>query len=64
LWEPFLKPMAVGSLPVGLILAVVFYFLTRWGASAFREQRRKRLAERARRRAAATAVPPGMATSS
>lgn len=51
LWEPLIKPMAVGALPLGLAVGLIFYFLTRWTVIAFREQRRKRLAERARRRA-------------
>lgn len=55
LWEPFLKPMLVGSLPLGLTAAVILYFVTRWGVLSFREQRRRRLAERARRRASAGA---------
>lgn len=50
LWEPFLKPMAVGSLPLGLAATLLFYVLTRWAAVAFREQRKKHLAERARHR--------------
>lgn len=53
LWEPFVKPMAVGALPIGIPVALIFYLVTRWAAVAFREQRRKLLAERARRRAAA-----------
>lgn len=51
LWEPFLKPMAVGSLPLGLAAALLCYVLTRWAAVAFREQRKKHLAEWARNRA-------------
>nr|WP_011580287.1 MULTISPECIES: DUF2062 domain-containing protein [Chelativorans] len=52
LWEPLLKPMAIGSLPLGLLAGLIFYFVTRGATNAFREERRKRLAERARRRAA------------
>ncbi|WEX07672.1 DUF2062 domain-containing protein [Chelativorans sp. AA-79] len=55
LWEPLLKPMAIGSLPLGIVAALVLYVLTRGAAAAFHEERRKRLAERARRRAAAQA---------
>ena len=62
LWEPILKPMTVGSLPLGLAIALVFYFVTRWAALAFREERRRRLAERARRRAAAQAGAPAGAS--
>jgi uncharacterized protein (DUF2062 family) len=51
LWDPLLKPMAIGSIPVGLLVAGIMYAITYSAASAFREQRRKRLAERARRKA-------------
>ena len=56
LWQPVLKPMAVGAIPLGIAFAAGFYFLTRWSVAAFREQRRKRLAERARKRAARMAA--------
>ncbi len=64
LWEPLLKPMSIGALPLGITFALVFYFLTRWAVFGFREQRRKRLAERARRRANQQAFGAGTATSS
>jgi uncharacterized protein (DUF2062 family) len=47
LWEPILKPMAIGAVPLGLAAGFVAYGLTRWGMTVFREQRRKRLAARA-----------------
>ncbi|MEX0347628.1 MAG: DUF2062 domain-containing protein [Rhizobiaceae bacterium] len=53
LWDPVLKPMTVGSIPLGVSAAIIFYLLTRSAARTFREQRRKRLADRARRRAKA-----------
>lgn len=53
LWQPLLKPMAIGSLLIGIPVALVFYIVTRWAAATFRKQRRKLLAERARRRAMA-----------
>jgi uncharacterized protein (DUF2062 family) len=46
--------MAIGSIPIGIAVALAFYFVTRMATNAFRRQRRKRLAERARRRAAST----------
>ncbi len=49
LWGPVLKPMTIGAVPLGLIFGLVFYGITRWGMTAFREQRRKRLAERSGR---------------
>ena len=51
LWDPLLKPMTIGSLPLGVAFALTFYVVTRWAASAFREQRRRRLADKARRNA-------------
>jgi len=49
-WEPLLKPMTIGALPVGGAVAVVFYLMTSWATAAFRDARRKRLGERARSR--------------
>ncbi|TIU40692.1 MAG: DUF2062 domain-containing protein [Mesorhizobium sp.] len=51
LWKPVLEPMLIGAVPLGLAFGLLFYALTRWGMNAFREQRRKRLAERASRHA-------------
>lgn len=53
LWDPLLKPMLVGAVVLGLAASVAAYFLVRMAARTFQEQRRKRLAERARRRAIA-----------
>lgn len=50
LWPPLLKPMLLGALPLGLITAAICYALTYWAVLTFREQKRKRLAARARRR--------------
>lgn len=47
LWHPVLEPMLIGAVPLGLVFGLLFYGLTRWGMSVFRERRRKRLAERA-----------------
>lgn len=56
LWEPLLKPMTVGGIPIGMVFAVSLYFLTRWGVAAFRRQRQNRLLEKARRRAESQAL--------
>ncbi|MBL8583567.1 MAG: DUF2062 domain-containing protein [Rhizobiaceae bacterium] len=48
LWEPLLKPITVGAVPLGLIFAAAAYAATRWAATAFHERRRQRFAERAR----------------
>jgi uncharacterized protein (DUF2062 family) len=49
LWGPVLKPMLIGAVPLGLVFGLLFYGITRWGMTAFRERRRKRLAERSAR---------------
>lgn len=41
--------MLIGAVPLGLIFGLLFYGITRWCMIAFREQRRKRLAEKASR---------------
>lgn len=65
IWDPVLKPMSVGSIPLGIIFAIIFYLFTRWSATKFREARQRRLDERLRRLAsvassseAAAAGPP------
>lgn len=41
LWAPVLKPMLCGAVPLGLIFGLLFYGITRYGMTVFREQRRK-----------------------
>lgn len=48
IWEPVLKPMTVGAIPLGITLGVIFYIVTRWSAIAFQLSRRRMLAEKAR----------------
>lgn len=43
LWTPLLKPMTAGGLPLGLLAALIFYAVTRWGIGTFQEQRRNRM---------------------
>ncbi|MFE0013871.1 DUF2062 domain-containing protein [Mesorhizobium sp. NPDC059054] len=62
LWEPVLKPMTIGAVPLGLLTGCVAYGLTRWGMTAFRERRRRRLAERAARRQISGSDALGSAT--
>jgi len=47
LWQPFIKPMLVGGIPLGLIAALLFYLLTRFGLTAFQTRRAARKAQRA-----------------
>jgi uncharacterized protein (DUF2062 family) len=46
LWGPVLEPMAIGAVPLGLFFGLIFYGLTRWAMTVFRERRRKRVADR------------------
>lgn len=46
LWDPVLKPMLVGAIPIGLPTALVFYALTYWSVRAFQKRRRRLLAKR------------------
>ena len=47
IWEPYLKPMLVGSVPLGLGFGIVSYVLVRWGASSFQAARMRRAQEKA-----------------
>ena len=40
LWDPILKPMVVGGVPLGLVCGTVLYILTRAAVSAFQHRRR------------------------
>ncbi|MBL0936907.1 MAG: DUF2062 domain-containing protein [Rhizobiaceae bacterium] len=51
LWQPFLKPMTVGGAMLGALCGLILYLVTYWAVGVFREQRRRRLADRARERA-------------
>lgn len=53
LWQPVLKPMLVGGLPLGILFGAIFYGITYWGVNAFRARRRLRMAARARARSQA-----------
>lgn len=46
LWNPLLKPMTAGGVPLGLLFGLVFYIVTRWATAAFQERRRRRLLSR------------------
>nr|WP_315919533.1 DUF2062 domain-containing protein [Mesorhizobium sp. SP-1A] len=50
LWKPILEPMAIGATLLGIIFGLICYALTRWAMNVFREQRRRRRAERAHSR--------------
>ncbi len=46
IWDPLLKPMSVGAIPLGLAFGAIFYIATRWSVIGFQERRRSLLAER------------------
>jgi uncharacterized protein (DUF2062 family) len=56
LWEPILKPMLLGAALLGAAAGFIAYFIVRMAVRTFHEQRRKRLAERAKRQAVAQTV--------
>ena len=59
LWKPILEPMTIGASLLGLLFGLVFYFVTRWGMTAFRARRRRRIeALQASRRDATRALGP------
>ncbi|MCF6321499.1 MAG: DUF2062 domain-containing protein [Rhizobiaceae bacterium] len=43
IWNPVIKPMLVGSIPVGVSVSVAVYIVTRWLAIKFRDRRNRRL---------------------
>ena len=47
LWQPFIKPMLVGGIPLGLAAGLLFYVLTRVGLTVFQARRAARKAQRA-----------------
>ena len=48
IWDPVLKPMTVGAIPLGIGVGLIAYLITRWAAIAFQISRRRKLAEKAR----------------
>ncbi len=64
LWEPYLKPMLVGSIPLGLAFGALSYGLVRFGAASFQASRARRTQERSASRVPAVAARrPSDATS-
>ncbi len=51
LWEPVLKPMLIGGIPLGICFGIIGYILTRWSAGIFHKARRKRIAMKAQKAA-------------
>ncbi len=51
IWQPYLKPMLVGSIPLGLAFGALSYVLVRFGAASFQATRSRRTQERGQARA-------------
>ncbi len=49
IWSPLLKPMLVGGMILGSFFGGIFYFLTRRATALFRESRRVKLMDKARK---------------
>lgn len=47
LWDPVIRPMMIGAIPLGIVSGIIAYILTRWIAIGFRAARKKRLATKA-----------------
>ncbi len=47
LWDPLIKPMSIGAVPLGVTFGIIAYIITRWAAVAFRHARLRRLARKA-----------------
>jgi len=47
IWHPIIKPMLVGSIPVGVSVSVVVYLITRWLAVKFKDRRQKQIRAKA-----------------
>jgi uncharacterized protein (DUF2062 family) len=41
LWQPLIKPMLIGAVPLGLVTALVIYFPVRWAVASFQHRRQK-----------------------
>jgi len=49
IWEPVVKPMLIGSIPLGVLFGIIAYLLTRWASVRFNEARLKRRRRKAAR---------------
>jgi uncharacterized protein len=64
LWDPVVKPMLVGAIPLGIAAGIVAYVITRWLAIAFRAARKKQLEGKAVRLTAVSGSDADNATKS
>lgn len=49
IWEPIVKPMLIGGIPLGIFFGIIGYIVTRWAAGLFNTARRKRIAKKAQK---------------
>ncbi|MEM7216478.1 MAG: DUF2062 domain-containing protein [Pseudomonadota bacterium] len=42
IWEPVVKPMLIGSIPLGVTFGIVAYLFTRWASVKFNAARKRR----------------------
>lgn len=43
IWNPVIKPMLIGAVPLGVAFAICAYMITRWSSAKFRAARHRRL---------------------
>ncbi|MEO0329564.1 MAG: DUF2062 domain-containing protein [Pseudomonadota bacterium] len=46
LWHPVIKPMLIGSIPIGVLFGIMAYIVTRWASARFQEARYRRRLKR------------------
>lgn len=46
IWDPVIKPMLIGGIPLGICFGIIGYIVTRWAAGIFHAARRKRIAKK------------------
>ena len=49
IWEPVVKPMLIGGIPLGICFGIVGYIVTRWAAGIFNAARKKRIAKKSQK---------------
>lgn len=54
IWEPLIKPMLVGGVPLGILAAVPIYLITRWSIVKYRSARTAKIHRRAALKSQAT----------
>ena len=58
IWEPVVKPMLIGSVPIGVLFGICAYIVTRWASARFNEARRKRRHQKQQRKLASQSQDP------